>query len=92
MEVIILGATIKILEFLAGQKNGLLMDSVAWLECLKCRPVVFLPFIFKGTKNSWKFIYILALRAKRVAKNGPFWRVFENLKLGVKQCYQTGQF
>mgnify|MGYP001414847287 CR=1 FL=1 len=26
------------------------------------------------------------------AKNGPFWRVIENLKLAVKQCYQTGQF
>ena len=26
------------------------------------------------------------------AKNGQFWRVFENLKLAVKQCYQTGQF
>ena len=25
-------------------------------------------------------------------KNGPFWRVFENLKLAVKQCYQTGQY
>ena len=25
------------------------------------------------------------------AGNGPFWRVFENLKLAVKQCYQTGQ-
>ena len=24
-------------------------------------------------------------------KNGPFWRVFENLKLAVKQCYQTSQ-
>ena len=24
-------------------------------------------------------------------KNGQFWRVFENLKLSVKQCYQTGQ-
>ena len=23
--------------------------------------------------------------------NGHFWRVFENLKLAVKQCYQTGQ-
>ena len=40
------------------------------------------------------------LRAKRAtftklienAKNGLFWRVFENLKLAVKQCYQTGQF
>ena len=26
------------------------------------------------------------------AKKGSFWRVFENLKLAVKQCYQTGQF
>ena len=26
------------------------------------------------------------------AKNGEFWQVFENLKLGVKQCYQTDQF
>ena len=24
------------------------------------------------------------------AKNGQFWRLFENLKLAVKQCYQTG--
>ena len=23
------------------------------------------------------------------AKNSPFWRVFENLNLVVKQCYQT---
>ena len=26
------------------------------------------------------------------AKNGQFWRVFENLMLAVKQCYQTGHF
>ena len=26
------------------------------------------------------------------AKNGPIWRVFENLMLAVKQSYQTGQF
>ena len=26
------------------------------------------------------------------AKNGSFCRVFENLKLAVKQCYQKGQF
>ena len=43
------------------------------------------------------------LRAKRAyslsgqkliksAKNGPFWRIFENLKLAAKQCYQTNKF
>ena len=26
------------------------------------------------------------------AKNGPFWRVFENLNLLVKQCDQTSHF
>ena len=26
------------------------------------------------------------------AKNGHFWRVFENLKFQVKQCYQTDHF
>ena len=37
----------------------------------------------------------LRLHFIKNAKNGAFWRVFENLKLAVKQCYQTlqtGQF
>ena len=38
------------------------------------------------------YVYILSgLKLIEKAKNGPFWRVFENLKLAVKQCYQTGQ-
>ena len=35
------------------------------------------------------------LRGQKLLKNSKnvrFWRVFENLKLAVKQCYQTGQF
>ena len=39
------------------------------------------------------YVYILSGQMLiKNAKNGPFWRVFENLKLAVKQCYQTGQF
>ena len=38
-------------------------------------------FTFWVDKSSW-----------RMPKNDPFWRFFENLKLVVKQCYQTGQF
>ena len=39
------------------------------------------------------YIYILSgQQLIKNAKNGPFWRVFENLKLAVKLCYQTGQF
>ena len=39
--------------------------------------------------------YVYILSGQKIIKkaiNGPFWRVFENLKLAVKQCYQTGQF
>ena len=32
------------------------------------------------------------LSGQKLIKNGQFWRVFENLKLSVKQNYQTGQF
>ena len=39
------------------------------------------------------YVYILsAQKLIKHAKNGPFWRVFENLKLAVKQCYQTCHF
>ena len=38
------------------------------------------------------YAYILNEQKKiKIAKNCPFWRFFENLKLAVKQCYQTGQ-
>ena len=39
------------------------------------------------------YVYILSgQKFITNAKNGPFWQVFENLKLAVEQCYQTGQF
>ena len=38
------------------------------------------------------YVYILSgQKLIKNAKNGPFWRVFENQKLVVKQCYQTDQ-
>ena len=39
------------------------------------------------------YVYILSeQKFIKNAKNGQILRVFENLKLVVKQCYQTGQF
>ena len=39
------------------------------------------------------YIYILSgQKLIKNAENGPLWQVFENLKLAIKQCYQTGQF
>ena len=36
--------------------------------------------------------YVYILSWQKLIKNGQYWRVFENLKLAVKHCYQTGQF
>ena len=39
------------------------------------------------------YVYILSgQKLIKNVKNCQFWRVFENLKFAVKQCYQTGQF
>ena len=39
------------------------------------------------------YVYILSgQKFIKNAENGPFWRVFEILKLAVKQCYQICQF
>ena len=38
------------------------------------------------------YVHILSgQKSIKNTKNDSFWRVFENLKLAVKQCYQTGQ-
>ena len=43
--------------------------------------------------NEASYVYILSgQKLIKKNKNGPFWRDFENLRLAVKQCYQTGQF
>ena len=39
--------------------------------------------------------YVYILSGQKLIKNAkiaPFLRVFENLQLAVKQCYQTGHF
>ena len=39
------------------------------------------------------YVYIMSgQKFIKNAKNGRFWRVFVNLKLAAKQCYQAGHF
>ena len=57
-------------------------------QCLKITEKV-------SFNNASEAIYVCILSGQKLiknAKNGPFWRVFEKMKLAVKQCYQTGHF
>ena len=67
-----------------------------------CEKLFFGEFCGFGRKHGvWKsqkkvsasYVYILSgQKLIKNAKNGAFWRIFDNLKLAVKQCYTTGQF
>ena len=60
----------------------------AKLRCLKITEKVSFKIVSEAS-----YVYILSgQKLIKNAKNGPFRRVFENLKLAVKQCYQTGHF
>ena len=74
-----------------------------WLRMRKMAPRKFVLTFTKSLKitenvsfniaSEASYVYILSgQKLIKNAKNGQFWRVFENLKLAVKQCYQTGQF
>ena len=57
-------------------------------QCLKITEKVSFNVVSEAS-----YVYILSgQKSIKNAKNGQFWRLFENLKLAVKQCYQTGQF
>ena len=60
------------------------IDRAVPTQCLKIIEKV----AFNITSEA-SYVYILS--GQKFAKNGQFRRVFENLKLAVKQCYQTGK-
>ena len=66
----------------------LVFDKTITSRCLKISEKV----SFNITSEA-SYIYMLSgQKLIKNAKNAPFWRVYQNLKLAVKQCYQTGQF
>ena len=66
-------------------KNGYFVSIT---RCLKITEKV----SFNITSEA-SYVFILSgQKLIKNAKNDPIWRVFENLKLAVKQSYQTGQF
>ena len=57
-------------------------------RCLKITEKVSFNFASEAS-----YIYILSgQKLIKNAKNGPFWQVFENMKLTAKQWYQTGHY
>ena len=59
-----------------------------------CSKNPFVKSLSRCLKITEKVSFNIVSEAKVIenAKIGQFRRVFENLKLAVKQCYQTGQF
>ena len=54
---------------------------------------IFSVYVSFNIASEASYVYILSgQKLIKNAKNGAFWQVFQNLKLTVKQCYQTGQF
>ena len=59
-----------------------------WLECKKTRCLEITENVSFYIENEASYVYILS--GQKLIKNaGLFWRIFENLKIAVKQCYQT---
>ena len=46
--------------------------------------------LIQHCERSERRLHLSGQKLTRNAKNSQFWRVCENLKLAVKQCYQTG--
>ena len=68
--------------------ESLNLDVLAPSRCLKITEIVSF-----NIANEASHVYILSgQKLIKNVKNGPIWRVFEKLKIAVKQCYQTNQF
>ena len=73
------------------------------MQTTRTKPETWISSNQRIDKNHKKVVFNIASEASYVyilskqkfiknAKIGRFWRVFENLKLAVKQYYQTGHF
>ena len=63
-------------------------DFLKRQQCTESRCLKITEEVSFNIASEASYVYILS--GQKQIKNGQFWRVFENLKLAVKQCYQTG--
>ena len=63
----------------------------AVLNCLAIQCLKITEKVSFNIASEASYVYILSgQKFIKNAKNCPFWRIFEDLKLAVKQYYQTG--
>ena len=77
--------------------KGSVEHSCKWCDHRQCSICCTFQIVPKKERfniaSEASYVYILSgQKFNKNAKNGQFWRVFENMKHKVKQCYQTGQF
>ena len=87
-----------------SQSCSVPMTTILWGLRDSSETISKIPYIFYHYARYLKIIekvsfniaseasYVYILSGQKLIKNDPFWRVFENLKLAVKQCYQTVYF
>ena len=69
------------------------IDRIAYQKYIKklARCLKITEKVLFNIASEASYVYILSWpKVNKNAKNRQFWRVFENLKLAVKQSYQTG--
>ena len=80
-------------EFFFSSREKLTLSSLFVVFCYSITVVENHKKVSFNIASEASFVYNLSgQKFIKNAKNGPFWRVFKNLKLTVKQCYPTGQF
>ena len=66
--------------------------SLFSIYCVKLKKKIVIKVSFNFATEA-SYVYILfGQKLIKKDKNSPFWRMFKNLKLAVKQCYQIGHF
>ena len=70
---------------------GTNVTCIGFFTCTRCLKIT--EKVSFNIASEASYVYIESgQKLIKIPKNGQFGEFFENMKLAVKQCYQTGQF